>query len=206
MNTVFSGRLFLEPCTFVAGCTEADNFPATRYPEIAFAGRSNVGKSSLMNALTGQKGLARTSSTPGRTREINFFLLAETLMLVDLPGFGYAKASGKDIARWTSLVASYLSDRPTLRRVCLLIDARHGVKPIDDEVMDLLDDAAISYQIVLTKSDKVAPAVLEGVCESVRAALSRHAAAHPHIIATSSQHKDGISELRTALAGLVKRK
>ena len=173
--------------------------PPADLSEIAFSGRSNVGKSSIINALTGRKTLAKASNTPGRTREINFFRLANRLMLVDLPGYGYAKAARSDVNRWTRLVEQYLSGRPNLRRVCLLIDSRHGVKESDVEIMKILDAAAVSYQIVFTKIDKIKPADLECVTEAAYLSLKKRPAAHPHIIATSSETKQGIDILRSEL-------
>jgi GTP-binding protein len=170
-------------------------------PEVAFAGRSNVGKSSLLNALTGRKTLARTSNTPGRTRLLNFFGL-EGLILVDLPGYGYARASKTDIARWNRLTEGYLKGRSQLRRICLLIDARHGLKANDEKVMTELDEAAVSYQIVLTKADKMKPGPLQRLVAETEAAVARHPAAHPQCHVTSSQSGAGIAELRAALAAL----
>ena len=198
------GRLlFARPCEFIAGVADLRQLPETSLPEVAFAGRSNVGKSSLINALTNRKTLARTSSAPGRTRQINFFLLGERLMLVDLPGYGYAKASKSEARAWNELVNAYLSGRPTLMRTILLIDSRHGLKPADEPIMDLLDTAAVSYQAVMTKSDKLKP----NSCPTVRAAtlatLETHAAAHPSLLFTSAARGDGIPELRAAIATLV---
>jgi GTP-binding protein len=184
------GRLlFARECRFVMGVRTAEQLPAPQWPEVAFAGRSNVGKSSLLNALTGRKTLARTSNTPGRTQEINFFLLAEALCLVDLPGYGYARASKGEIGRWNRLIQDYLRGRPNLKRVCLLVDARHGLKPADEEVMAGLDKAAVSYQAEL-------PALLERTA----AALARRPAAHPLLIASSAVTGAGVPELRAALA------
>jgi len=191
--------VFLRNCEFVMGGADLESLPPATLPEIAFAGRSNVGKSSLVNALTGRKTLAKASNTPGRTREINFFLLAESLMLVDLPGYGYAKAPKKDVARWTRLVKDYLAGRPNLRRVCLLIDSRHGIKDVDIEIMGMLDKAAVNYQIILTKTDKIKASELAQITEAAYAALKRHPAAHPQILVTSSEKKDGIEELRDEL-------
>ncbi len=194
---------FAKPCNFVMGGVALDLLPPMHYPEVAFAGRSNVGKSSLVNALTGKSTLAKSSNTPGRTREINFFLLADALMMVDLPGYGYAKASKKDVAVWTKLVKDYLAGRPNLQRVCVLIDSRHGLKDTDIEIMKLLDKVAVSYQLVLTKGDKIKPIELEQVKEATLLKLKKHPAAHPEIIATSSNTKDGISDLRAELARFV---
>ena len=195
-------RLFAAPCRFVAGVASLSALPASELPEVAFAGRSNVGKSSLINALTEHKQLARTSQTPGRTQQINFFTLDERLMLADLPGYGYARASKERIAAWTELVEAYLRGRPSLRRVCLLIDARHGLKPSDREVMAMLDEAATVYQIVLTKSDKLRDAALDAMLEATGAEIVHHIAAHPVIVPTSARVGLGIKTLRTELSAL----
>jgi GTP-binding protein len=171
-------------------------------PEIAFAGRSNVGKSSLLNALTGRKTLARTSNTPGRTREINFFELGEALLLADLPGYGYAKVSKKQVKGWTRLVRDYLTGRPNLRRLCLLIDARRGIKDSDREIMGLLDEAAVVYQAVFTKCDKVKAGALAARLQEAATELKTHGAAYPAIAATSALKGTGIAELRAGLAAL----
>lgn len=171
-------------------------------PEVAFAGRSNVGKSSLINALTGRKTLARTSQTPGSTRQINFFELGGRLSLVDLPGYGYARVAKGEVRQWTGLVHSYLKGRPTLRRVCLLIDARHGIKPADREVMDIMDGAAVVFQVVLTKCDKVAGNELESRVAEIGREIARHPAAHPVVRPTSARDGTGIPELRAGLAAL----
>jgi GTP-binding protein len=198
-----AGRLlFARPCVFVAGAATFDALPPATLTEIAFAGRSNVGKSSLLNALVGQKALARTSNTPGRTQQLNFFDLGGALMLVDLPGYGYARAPKATATDWTKLTRSYLKGRPTLRRLCLLIDGRHGLKPADRDIMTLLDQSAVSYQAVLTKIDKVKPAALDALCTALAPELARHTACHPDIIATSAVTGAGIAELRAALAAL----
>jgi GTP-binding protein len=199
-----AGRLlFAGPCDFLVSAADENDLPQLGGgAEVAFAGRSNVGKSSLLNALTGRKTLARTSNTPGRTRLLNFFSLGGRLILVDLPGYGYARASKTDIARWTQLTRGYLKGRPQLRRICLLIDARHGIKGSDRQVMEELDTAAVAYQIVLTKADKMKPGPLQRIVEDIEAAGAQHPAAHPQCLATSSESGAGIAELRAALAAL----
>ncbi|MEP2437364.1 MAG: ribosome biogenesis GTP-binding protein YihA/YsxC, partial [Roseibium sp.] len=184
--------------------TDMANLPDIGDTEIAFAGRSNVGKSSLINALTGRKGLARTSSTPGRTQMLNFFSADEApLTIVDMPGYGYAQAPKDLVEAWTNLVFAYLRGRPTLRRVFLLIDSRHGIKPIDLQAMALLDKAAVIYQVVLTKSDKIKPPALNRLKDETLANLSKRPAAYPEIIATSSEKANGIEELRAEINHLV---
>jgi len=192
-------RLFARETRFVAGAAEASALPRDDLPEIAFAGRSNVGKSSLLNALTGRRTLARTSNTPGRTRQINFFDLDARLMLVDLPGYGYAQAARTEVRRWTALLRRYLQTRTELRRVCLLVDSRHGIKEIDRPLMDLLDASGVSYQIVLTKTDKVGTGELALIAERTVAALAAHTAAHPEIHLTSALERRGIAALRASL-------
>jgi GTP-binding protein len=195
-------RLFAHECSFIAGVAAIDGLPPDGLPEIAFAGRSNVGKSSLLNALTGRTSLARVSHTPGRTRQLNFFSLAGRLMLVDMPGYGYAEAAKSEIAAWTDLIKLYLRGRAGLRRACLLIDARHGIKPTDRPLMDMLDEAAVSFQIVLTKADKVRGGALDALLATISAELKGHVAAHPVIHVTSAHESLGIAELRGALAAL----
>ena len=195
-------RLFAQDCRFVAGSDRIEALPPVGLPEIAFAGRSNVGKSSLVNALTGRTTLARVSHTPGRTQQLNFFDLGGRLMLVDMPGFGFARVAKKKIKDWTGLIERYLRGRPSLRRVCLLIDARHGAMANDRAFMARLDAAAVSYQAVMTKADQVKPAELERRILALGAELAKHAAAHPEIIATSAHAGAGIPELRAALAAL----
>jgi GTP-binding protein len=198
-----AGRLlFAAECTFFFGAQKLEQVPPPAGTEIAFAGRSNVGKSSLLNALTGRNSLARVSSEPGRTRQLNFFDLGGRLTLVDMPGYGYARAS-KDIkADWQGMMFDYLRGRPTLRRVMLLLDARIEVKPADHDVLALLDRAAVAFQIVLTKADSVKPAALERKIQEARALARSHAAAYPRILATSSETGNGIAALRAELASL----
>ena len=197
------GRLlFAKECDFVLGVATLDSLPSQDLPEIAFAGRSNAGKSSLLNALTGRTHLARVSNTPGRTRQINIFRLGERLMLADLPGYGFARVSKAEAADWNTLIFGYLRGRPNLRRVALLIDARRGPMKSDIEVMDLLDKAAVSYQLVLTKADKLRTEDLARETSRSQAEAVRHTAAHPEILVTSALTGWGIPELRTALAAL----
>ena len=195
-------RLFAREARFVAGASEPAMLPVEGSPEIAFAGRSNVGKSSLVNALTGRRMLARTSGAPGRTRQINFFDLGKQLMLVDLPGYGYADAPKTAIKAWTGLVRHYLRTRAALRRVCLLVDSRHGIKEIDRPLMAMLDAAGVSYQIVLTKIDKVGGADLARVVDRVAAELAAHSAAHVEVYLTSAVERRGIAELQETLGAL----
>ena len=202
-EAIEAGRLmFARECRFLLGVTRIADLPPADLPEVAFAGRSNVGKSSLLNALTRRKSLARTSNTPGRTREVNFFSLDDRLMLADLPGYGYARAPKSQVKGWTRLVFDYMAGRPSLRRLCLLIDARHGIKSSDEEVMTLLDQAAVSYQVILTKTDKIGETALEERLASMKRDLAKHVACHPDVIATSAVRGAGIPELRAALAAL----
>ena len=198
-----AGRLlFAKECTFVMGMARLDQMPPSKMVEVAFAGRSNVGKSSLINALTGRNTLARASNTPGRTQQINFFNLDDRLMLVDLPGYGYAQAPKGDVEKWTRLVNDYLRGRPVLRRTCVLIDSRHGLKDTDREVMTMLDKAAVPYQIVFTKIDKIKASDLDAVIAATDAEIKRRPAAYPIMIATSSEKGTGIPELRASLTAL----
>lgn len=198
-----AGRLlFAQECRFVAGAADMAALPADELPEVAFAGRSNVGKSSLVNALTGRKTLARTSDTPGRTQQLNFFELGERLMMVDLPGYGYAAAPKHLVKQWTRLIQDYLRGRPSLRRVLVLVDSRHGMKDTDREVMELLDKAAVNYQLVLTKADKIKQGDLDKVLRQTAAAIARRPAAHPEIMVTSAREGLGVADLRAALASL----
>ncbi len=197
--------LFKAPCTFVKGVVRMDDLPKGGRPEIAFAGRSNVGKSSLINALTGRTSLARVSVTPGRTRELNFFTLGKdrASFLVDMPGYGYARAPKAAVKGWTRLIGDYLRGRRELKRVFLLIDARHGIKPNDTATMKLLDEAAVSYQVVLTKADKPKASELAATEAKVAKELAKHPAAYPQILTTSSRFGGGVDELRAAVARLL---
>jgi len=192
--------LFARPCDFLMGAAKIDQLPPPDLPEVAFAGRSNVGKSSLINALVGRHGLARSSSEPGRTREVNFFLLDERLRLADLPGYGFAKAPRGEARRFQNLARDYLRGRPNLRRVYLLIDARHGLKGSDAEALDALDRAAVSYQIVLTKADKLKPAAVGAGAVAAAAAVARRPAAFPRTAAVSAVTGEGLPELRAEIA------
>ena len=191
--------LFARPATFIMGCAKIEQLPEPDLPEIAFAGRSNVGKSSLINALVGRHGLARASNEPGRTREVNFFVLDERLRLVDLPGYGFARASKGETKKFQNLGRSYLRGRPNLKRVYLLIDARHGLKSVDKEALDALDLAAVSYQIVLTKADKLKKGEGEAMQAATLKAVSKRPAAFPVVALTSSEKGLGIPELRAEI-------
>jgi len=198
------GRLlFAGETEFLKGVVAMNGLPPADRMEVCFAGRSNVGKSSLINALTGRKGLARASNTPGRTQEINFFTAGEDHYLVDLPGYGYANAPLAVVEKWQRLLKQYLSGRQSLRRVFVLIDARHGVKSVDEEIMSLLDSAAVTFQAVLTKTDKVKDKDRANILAQVREKLAKHPAAFPEMILTSSEKGDGIATLRTTIATLV---
>ena len=197
------GRLlFAGPVDFVKGVVAMQDLPPPDRIEVCFAGRSNVGKSSLINALTGRKALARASNTPGRTQEINFFAAGDGLYLVDLPGYGYAEAPLAVVQKWQVLLKSYLAGRQTLRRAFVLVDTRHGVKAVDEEIMTLLDRSAVTFQVVMTKADKVKTIDHPKVLDQVRLALARHPAAFPEIILTSSEKGDGIETLRAVIACL----
>ncbi|UAK24554.1 ribosome biogenesis GTP-binding protein YihA/YsxC [Sphingomonas nostoxanthinifaciens] len=194
-------KLFAGPISFLKSAPGLEFLPAADLPEVAFAGRSNVGKSSLLNALANRNGLARTSNTPGRTQELNFFEVGAPplLRLVDMPGYGFAEAPKDIVRKWRFLVNDFLRGRATLKRALVLIDSRHGVKDVDREVMEMLDKAAVSYRLVLTKADKVKASALETVCAEVVAEARKHAAAHPEILKTSSEKGMGVPELRAAV-------
>lgn len=197
------GRLlFAGPVDFLKGVTAMSGLPPADRLEVCFAGRSNVGKSSLINALTGRKALARASNTPGRTQEINYFTLGDRRYLVDLPGYGYAEAPVAVVAKWQALLKQYLAGRQTLRRAFLLIDARHGVKAVDDDILRLLDRSAVTFQTVLTKVDKINQTERAAVIAQVQAALAKHPAAYPEIVVTSSETGEGIATLRAVIATL----
>lgn len=204
VREIEAGRqLFRQPWDFATAAGSLESLPRAAGVEIAFAGRSNVGKSSLINALTGRKALARTSHTPGRTQELVFFSAGGPLTLVDMPGYGFAAAPKTKIAAWTTLIHAYLRGRANLARVYVLIDARHGLKPPDEEVLKGLDAAAVNYQIVLTKADEVKAAELEQRIATAKLALAQHPAAHPDILITSSRTGMGIPELRAAISRLL---
>ena len=194
-------KLFAGPIEFLKSAPELKFLPDPDVPEVAFAGRSNVGKSSLLNALTNRKALARTSNTPGRTQELNFFDVGRPLQLrlVDMPGYGFAEAPKDLVKRWRFLINDYLRGRAVLKRTLVLVDSRHGLKDVDREVMDMLDAAAVSYHLVLTKTDKIKPTVLAETLQAVAAEAAKHPAAHPTIFTTSSETGSGIAELRTAI-------
>lgn len=198
-----SSKFFATAPEFMLSVARLDQLPADDLPEVAFAGRSNVGKSSLINALFNRKDVAKTSATPGRTQQLNYFCMAEKLYLVDLPGYGYAKAPPAEVKRWQSVLSAYLKGRANLRRVFLLIDSRTGLKAADNEVMKLLDEAAVLYQIVLTKTDKVSTQELEVLENNIKEILKKHGAAHTDIIATSAEKKRGLDQVRCQICSLL---
>lgn len=202
--TALARQWFKEPARFVIGVAHEEQLPLGQTAEIALVGRSNVGKSSLLNALTGVKGLAKVSATPGRTQQINFFSVADKFYLADLPGYGYAKAPQGKVADWTDLIGRYLQGRRQLKRVLLLLDARHEVKKNDDEMMSFLDKTAVVYQLVLTKADKVSPEQLHALQEALNPVMQRHTACFPQVLITSAQNNTGITEVRRALVQVVK--
>lgn len=195
-------KMFAGETEFVKGVVAMDGLPEPDRPEVCFAGRSNVGKSSLINALTGRKGLARASNTPGRTQEINYFTVGESHYLVDLPGYGYANAPLPVVEKWQRLLKNYLRGRVTLRRAFVLVDARHGIKAVDEEIMALLSSSAVTFQCVMTKTDKLKKGDLDKVLGQVREKLSKHPAAYPELVLTSSEKGTGIETLRAIVAGI----
>lgn len=195
-------KVFAQECRFLLGAASEGDLPSSDLPEFAFAGRSNVGKSSLINALVNRKTLVKTSKTPGRTQQVNFFELANRIMLVDLPGYGYARAGKAKILDWNKLIDQYLKGRVQLKRAYLLIDSRHGIKPIDLKTMDMLDEAAVSYQIVLTKIDKIKTQEQQAVLKQTAEAIKKRPAAFPEVIQTSSEKKWGVEDLRASILSL----
>lgn len=195
-------RIFAGPCDFVWGATDMQNLPPPDFSEVAFAGRSNVGKSSLVNALTGRTTLAKVSNTPGRTQQLNFFNLAGQLYMVDMPGYGYAKVSKQMRDNWDNLIFGYLRGRPNLRTVLIMIDSRHGLKETDIHLMGMLDKAAVNYRIILTKADKSSKPQLAAMQEQIISVLKKHPAAYPSVHVTSSEKNTGLEELRAILIAL----
>jgi GTP-binding protein len=203
MPEVGGAHLLGNDWTFITGAADVDGLPPPGPPEIAFAGRSNVGKSSLINAVAGRRALARVSNTPGRTQQINFFAVGDRMIVVDLPGYGYAEAPKDTVAGWTQLIRWYLKGRVTLRNAILLIDSRHGIKPNDDEIMTMLDRAAVPYQIVLTKADKLGPGQIGRMRAATEAGLKKHPAARTAVLVTSAEKGTGIEELRELIVELI---
>lgn len=203
-QTLENGRkLFCEPCGFVLGVANLNQLPESNLNEVAFAGRSNVGKSSLLNALFNRSDLAKTSSTPGRTQQLNFFNINDKIHLVDLPGYGFAKAPTDEVKKWQSVIFTYLRGRPNLRRVFLLIDSRHGLKKVDTDIMKMLDEAAVTYQLVFTKADKVSHKELLKAMHEAELIIKSHPAAHSLVLYTSSEKKKGLENVRAEIAMLV---
>lgn len=198
-----ANALFAKDCVFMLGVAKLEQLPLTDIPEVAFAGRSNVGKSSLINAITNKKGLAKTSNTPGRTQQLNYFNLQDKINLVDLPGYGYAQAPESMVKQWQKVIFAYLQGRVNLKRVLLLIDSRHGLKKTDTEVMEMLDKAAVTYQIILTKVDKISSLALSKVKKDIEKELINHPAAFTKIITTSSEKKYGLEEVRAEICSLI---
>lgn len=196
-------KLFAGSCDFVLGVAKLEQLPLTEMPEVAFAGRSNVGKSSLINAVTDKKGLAKTSNTPGRTQQLNYFNLSGKIHLVDLPGYGYAEAPESTVKQWQKVIFAYLQGRVNLKRVFLLIDSRHGLKKVDREVMEMLDKAAVTYQIILTKTDKISSAALAKLIGEIETEIAKHAAAYTKVLSTSSEKKQGLDLLRAEINSLI---
>jgi len=202
MNLSHKNKGLFGSCDFVLSVAGLEQLPVADRAEIAFAGRSNVGKSSLLNALTGRKSLARTSNTPGRTRQLNFFDLGGQMYLVDMPGYGYAKVSKTEKRSWNKLIRDYLKFRPTLRCVFILIDSRHGLKDSDREIMKMLDEAAVAYRIILTKGDKIHENDMAAIIETIRREIKTNAAAFPDVLVTSAVKKGGIEELKNIISNL----
>ena len=194
--------LFKQQTNFMLGVAKLEQLPLTELNEVAFAGRSNVGKSSLINAVTAHKGLAKTSNTPGRTQQLNYFNVADKILIVDLPGYGYAQAPENLVKQWQKLILTYLQGRVNLKRVFVLIDSRHGIKKVDEEIMDMLDKAAVTYQIVLTKTDKISQAALDKISRETESKIAKRAAAYVKILATSSEKNVGIESVRAEIASL----
>ena len=196
-------KLFRQKCEFVLGVAKLSQLPSDSFPEIAFSGRSNVGKSSLINALFYQKKLAKTSNTPGRTQQLNYFNFNDELYLVDLPGYGFAKAPESMVKQWHNLIMLYLQGRASLKRVFLLIDSRHGIKKVDADIMEMLDKAAVTYQVVLTKIDKISAKEAQNIRQKTETEIKKHAAAYPKALLTSSEKNLGLSELRAEISSLL---
>ena len=200
---VAADKRFQRKTEFVLGVAKLEQLPPDGLPEVAFAGRSNVGKSSIINAVTGQKGLAKTSNTPGRTQQLNFFNFDQSLYIVDLPGYGFAQAPEAQVRQWQKVIFAYLQGRVSLKRVFLLIDGRHGIKKVDEEVMEMLDKAAVTYQIVLTKADKVSQTQIEEIQTNIEKTLNSHPAAYNRVLITSSEKRKGIDILRAEIAEII---